>query len=75
VRFGCHQDIPDPQSADTFQRSHLNSSLSDYGKHLTLREFQTELLSLRRSVPALSKLSKKRLLALGSKLSFHIESV
>lgn len=57
-RFDWHQDVPDPQSQETFDRSHLDWSLSGKGKHLTLRSFHRDLLSLRRSIPALSNLSK-----------------
>lgn len=60
ARFGWHEDIPDPQSTGTFQRSQVNWSLRDHGKHQILRDFYTELLGLRRSVPALSNLSKIR---------------
>lgn len=57
-RFDWQQEIPDPQSRETFDRSRLNWSLRDTGKHLTLRSFHKELLSLRRSIPTLSNLSK-----------------
>lgn len=57
-RFGWKQDVPDPQSEETFERSRLNWSLRDTGKHLTLRGVYTELLNLRRSSPVLSDLSK-----------------
>lgn len=57
-RFEWHQDVPDPQSEETFDRSRLDWSLSGTGKHLTLRSFYRALLSLRRSIPALSNLTK-----------------
>ncbi|MGH9736648.1 MAG: DUF3459 domain-containing protein, partial [Candidatus Acidiferrales bacterium] len=57
-RFEWQEDIPDPQSQQTFDRSRLNWSLRDTGEHLTLRNFHRDLLSLRRSIPALSNLSK-----------------
>lgn len=60
ARFGWQQDIPDPQTPETFNRSRLNWSLRDEGKHLTLRSFYAELLRVRRSVRALSNLSKAR---------------
>jgi maltooligosyltrehalose trehalohydrolase len=63
ARFGWQQDIPDPQSEETFERSRPNWSLRDRGKHLILRKFYTDLLSLRRSVPALSNLSKTHMKA------------
>jgi len=57
-RFHWEGDIPDPQAEETFQRSKLHWSLRDQGKHQTLLSFYAELLRLRRSVPALSNLSK-----------------
>lgn len=59
ARFGWHREIPDPQSVETFERSRLNWSLLDTGKHQILREFYAALLGLRRSVPSLSNLSKE----------------
>lgn len=59
ARFGWQGEIPDPQSVETFERSRLNWSLLDTGKHQILREFYAALLGLRRSVPSLSNLSKE----------------
>jgi maltooligosyltrehalose trehalohydrolase len=63
VHLGWNQNIRDAQFAEIFRRSHLNWSLRDHGKHLTACGFGTELLSLRRSIPAPSKFSKKRMKA------------
>jgi maltooligosyltrehalose trehalohydrolase len=57
-RFGWQEGIPDPQSVETFDRSRLNWSLREQGKHLISRRVYRELLSLRRSIPAFSNLSK-----------------
>jgi maltooligosyltrehalose trehalohydrolase len=59
ARFGWQGEIPDPQSVETFERSRLNWSLLDTGKHQILREFYAALLGLRRSIPSLSNLSKE----------------
>jgi maltooligosyltrehalose trehalohydrolase len=53
--------VPDPQFQKTFQRSCLNWNLRDKGKHRLIRRFYQELLTLRKTIPALSKPSKKNL--------------
>lgn len=57
-RFDWQEDIPDPQSVETFHRSRLNWSLRDDDEHRIIGSVYRELLVLRRSIPALSKLSK-----------------
>lgn len=59
--FGWADDVPDPQSAATFLRSKLNHGLRKEGRHRTLQEFYSELLRLRKTLPALSRLSKEAL--------------
>jgi maltooligosyltrehalose trehalohydrolase len=63
ARFGWQGEIADPQSVETFECSRLNWNLRDDGKHRTLREFYGALLSLRRSIPSLSNLSKEHMKA------------
>lgn len=58
AQFGWEGEIPDPQSVETFERSRLNWSLRDAGKHQTLLRFYMALLALRRAIPSLSNLSK-----------------
>jgi maltooligosyltrehalose trehalohydrolase len=58
ARFDWHSDVPDPQAEETFERSRLNWSLRDQGRHGILVNFYGELLRLRRCVRALSNLSK-----------------
>jgi maltooligosyltrehalose trehalohydrolase len=58
AKFQWKGQVPDPQAEETFERSRLNWSLRERGKHQMLRSFYAELLRLRRSVPALSRLSK-----------------
>lgn len=50
------QHVPDPQDAATFERSKLNHSLRDQGRHRVMRSFYQTLLRLRREVPALRNL-------------------
>jgi len=56
--FGWHGDVPDPQAEETFERSRLDWSLRQRGRHRILLSFYSELLRLRRCVRALSNLSK-----------------
>lgn len=55
------EEFPDPQSEKTFKHSCLNWPLRNQGDHRILLEFYRTLLSLRRTIPALADLSKKRL--------------
>lgn len=59
--FGFHDQAPDPQSEETFLRSKLDHSKAAQGSHLVLRNYYKELLRLRRTVPALTLLSKNHL--------------
>lgn len=81
-------DLPDPQSASTFQRSRLNHSEAGLSLHATLRRFYRELLHLRRklilrrTLPRMNvKLRKEqKLLTISSPdlvvlLNFHRECV
>ncbi len=52
--FGWNQDPPDPQDEATFLRSKLNWQLQQEAPHRPLREFYTELLRLRKRLPALT---------------------
>jgi maltooligosyltrehalose trehalohydrolase len=54
-------EFPDPQSEETFKRSCLNWSLRNKPDHQVLLEFYRTLLNLRKTIPALADLSKKRL--------------
>lgn len=57
--FGWTEEPPDPQSAETFERSRLNQSLREEGRHAMLHAFYQELIRLRKTVPALARLSKE----------------
>jgi maltooligosyltrehalose trehalohydrolase len=57
-RFLWQGDPPDPQAAETFERSRLHQSLRELGRHRVLEDFYRELLRLRKTVPALAHLAK-----------------
>jgi maltooligosyltrehalose trehalohydrolase len=57
-QFGWQGDIPDPASEDTFNRSKLCWEDREKGPHRRLLAFYTELLRLRKAIPALSNPSK-----------------
>ena len=49
---------PDPQAPETFERSRLNRGLARDPRHRALLGLYTELIRLRKTVPALANLSK-----------------
>src|SRR5207247_9548808 len=57
--FAWQQEPPDPQDESTFAHSKLNHDLAKREPHRDLRDFYQELIRLRRSLPALSVLSKE----------------
>lgn len=59
--FAWQGEIPDPQAMATFERSRLNHALRNEGRHRVLREFYTELIKLRKALPALVSLSTDRM--------------
>jgi len=59
--FHWKSEAPDPQDATCFERSKLNRSRSREGQQGTLRAFHRELIRLRKSLPALARLSKEDL--------------
>lgn len=58
-------EAPDPQDENTFQRARLNHDLREAGHHRVLYDFYTELIRLRKSLPALRHLDKDRLNVVG----------
>lgn len=58
AKFAWSGLVPDPQAQETFERARLNWNLRDTGKHQMLLGIYTELLRLRRSIPAFANLSK-----------------
>jgi maltooligosyltrehalose trehalohydrolase len=54
--FHVSEEVPDPQSESTFQRSKLDPSISKSGRHRTLLDFYKELVHLRRQHAAFAEL-------------------
>jgi maltooligosyltrehalose trehalohydrolase len=63
--FGWEGDVPDPVAEATFLNSHLDLELRRSGKHKSLIAYYAMLLKLRRSLPALSSLSKENAIVKG----------
>jgi maltooligosyltrehalose trehalohydrolase len=59
--FAWSGEIPDPQSAATFGTARLDQTLADRPGHRELVGLYTELLRLRREVPALAACSREEL--------------
>ncbi|HEX5164112.1 MAG TPA: DUF3459 domain-containing protein, partial [Thermomicrobiales bacterium] len=57
-RFEWADEVPDPQDEATFQRSKLDHTLRESGRHKAINDLYRELLRLRRELPALAHLSK-----------------
>jgi len=52
-------EVPDPQDPATFHRCTLHHGLRHAPRHRTLLEFYTELIRLRRTLPALASLARE----------------
>ncbi len=63
--FQWDGDLPDPQNESTFHSARLDRSLARSGRHQALLNLYTELIALRKTLPALSCMSG----------AFHTESV
>jgi maltooligosyltrehalose trehalohydrolase len=61
--FHGQGEPPDPQSPETFESSKLRWEERKIGRHLVMLDLYRKLISLRREVPALSRLSKEYLVA------------
>jgi maltooligosyltrehalose trehalohydrolase len=61
AKFNWSDEIPDPQSEQTFLSAKLNWDRQTGGQHRSLWHFYQKLLSLRRTVPALAHLDKNNL--------------
>src|SRR5215471_4197447 len=59
--FNWAGEPPDPQAEETFRRSKLNHGLKQETRHRALLEYHTELIRLRKSLPALRTLSKEKM--------------
>jgi maltooligosyltrehalose trehalohydrolase len=71
--FSWRGEVPDPQSAETFERSKLNHALRHDGPHKVLLAFYKELIQLRNELPQLDSLSRNFsvVLASDSVLAMH----
>lgn len=58
-QFVWSGEPPDPQSPETFERSHLHWELRTKGRHATMLSFYARLLEMRREIPALSELHRE----------------
>jgi maltooligosyltrehalose trehalohydrolase len=59
--FDWQAEVPDPQDEATFLSARLNHSLRGEGHHKIIYQFYSELIRLRREIPALSFLGKENL--------------
>ncbi len=67
--FCWSTEPPDPQSDETFLRSKLDHKERHEGRHRTLWEFHRDLIRLRKTHPALRRLSKKQMEVRGEPLN------
>jgi maltooligosyltrehalose trehalohydrolase len=63
--FEWKDELPDPQDEGTFLRSRLNRSLRSEGHHAVFFEFYKELFRLRKTIAALTNLSKEQMEVVG----------
>lgn len=59
--FKWEGEMPDPQAETSFLDSRIDIGMHKCGKHNTLFRFYRELMRLRKTVPALSNLSKENM--------------
>jgi maltooligosyltrehalose trehalohydrolase len=67
--FLWEDEIPDPHSAETFHASKLSWEKREEGHHKVLREFYKQLISIRRTVPAVSCPDRKNTEVVGNEKS------
>ena len=61
ARFAWAEEIPDPQDAQTFERSRLDLALRDQGRHCALLCFYRDLIATRKRSAALYTCDKEHL--------------
>lgn len=59
AHLGWNAEPPDPQGEETFNRSKLSWEKRTQGKHAVMLEWYKELISMRRSLPALRNFKKE----------------
>jgi maltooligosyltrehalose trehalohydrolase len=57
--FSWKGEVPDAQAVETFERSRLDHSLRQSGRHRVLLEFYRHLIATRKHVPAFKELSRE----------------
>lgn len=68
----CSEEVPDPCAPETFQRSKLDWSRKESGKHRTILEFYRELIAIRKALPSLRRLCREGLEVGGHGLAFSM---
>jgi maltooligosyltrehalose trehalohydrolase len=63
--FNWQGDLPDPQDESTFLSAKLRHELRDGDEHKVLLEFYRELITLRKTVPALARAVKDEMNVIG----------
>jgi maltooligosyltrehalose trehalohydrolase len=63
--FKWLEEPPDPESAETFEKSKINWDKRTQGNQKTLLDFYSTLIRLRREIPAFSVLERDHLIAQG----------
>lgn len=63
--FNWEGEVPDPQDVATFNASKLQYDLRESGRHAVLRAFYTELIRLRKTLPALRHQEKAQMEVIG----------
>ncbi|MDB5105519.1 MAG: malto-oligosyltrehalose trehalohydrolase [Fibrobacteres bacterium] len=65
-------DVPDPASPETFQRSKLDWNRKESGRHRVMLDFYRELIALRKSLPSLKRLNREGMEMDGEGLAFKL---
>ena len=63
--FSCKGEPPDPQNVETFLKSKIDWEKRNEGSHKVLMDFYKHLITLRKTIPALSHLDKRNLFVEG----------
>ncbi|WP_311953475.1 malto-oligosyltrehalose trehalohydrolase [Mucilaginibacter terrae] len=61
--FHAQGEAPDPMTEETFNNSKLQWALPAQGKHKLMLDFYSELIALRKALPALHQLNRKQTFA------------
>jgi maltooligosyltrehalose trehalohydrolase len=75
AQFDWSGEPPDPQSPETFEVSRLRWETRSHGRHATMLAFYTELLGLRKRIPACSHLHRSGMKVDGSEDSHVISMI